>query len=127
MNAGVLEQVVSLAKWLRCDYYWPDLSAAIDLLFGPPEAINDADMEFFTAVRAQVDVVRLANECKYDAAKGIPKPLNTALTRWGTVMGAGSFAFVHHKMLAFGIIKKGHMADWMCEFGLQWRSSPQKG
>ena len=105
LNAGLLEQVVSLAKWTRCDWYWPDMSAAIDLLFGPPEAINDADMKFFTDVRAQVDVNRLARECKYEAAKGIRKPSNTALTRWGTVMGAGSHAFVHHKLLAFGIIK----------------------
>ena len=105
LNAGLLGQVVSLAKWLRSDYYWPDLSAAIDLLMRGLETIVDADMEFFTGVRAEIEVGRLARKCKYDVAKGVRKPFNTALTRWGTTMGSGSHAFLHHEMLAFAIIQ----------------------
>jgi hypothetical protein len=106
LNAGLLEQVVSMAKWLRCDYYWPDIFAAIQLLLGPIEDINEADMQFFTAVRSQINVQRLASQCKYDVvAKGVRKPLATAVTRWATTTAFASYAFRHHQLLAFAILK----------------------
>ena len=109
-NAGLLEQGVSLTKFCKCQYYFPDLSAAIEHLFCPEKELIDNDLDFVVQVRkvlelAKIDLTALQQRCNYDVKKGLRAPVSAAPTRWGTSLGAQTYSFESHPLLAYAMIK----------------------
>ena len=108
LNEGLLDQVVSFAKFCSSDFFWPKISAVIDRLMGYQSKsvqIQDTDTEFLAGVRARVDLGELAKRCKYNVASGACAPVTVGRTRWATTFGAMSYAFWYAPLLAFAKIK----------------------
>ena len=104
-NAGLLEQGVSLTKFCKCQYYFPDLSAAIEHLFCPEKELIDNDLDFVVQVRkvlelAKIDLTALQQRCNYDVKKGLRAPVSAAPTRWGTSLGAQTYGFESHPLFS---------------------------
>jgi hypothetical protein len=106
LNKDILLIAVSLTKYLRCEYHWPGLCAAMNHLLKPEEAAKiDSMTDFFKTVLASIDKDELMKQCGFDEKRGAAPPVIAALTRWGTAFGSLSYLFKNRKLIAFAMIR----------------------
>ena len=103
LNADILHQAVSFTKFLRCDYHWPQIKAAINHLLKRHKD-DEARIEFYQKIRDLIDAEKLILRCHFDEDKGAEMPVVAALTRWGTTLKALSNLFRKHPIYACALI-----------------------
>ena len=103
LNADLLHQAVSFNKFLRCDYHFPQLKAAMNALLKRLKE-GETRPEFFQKILDKVDAAALISLCHFDEEKGAEKPVVAALTRWGTTLACLSNMYRKHRIYAFAII-----------------------
>ena len=103
MNADILHQAVSFTKFLRCDYHWPQIKAAINHLLKRLKD-GEARIEFYQKILDLIDAAKLILRCRFDEDKGAEMPVVAALTRWGTTLKALSNLFRKHPIYACALI-----------------------
>ena len=88
LNADILHQAVSFNKFLRCDYHFPQLKAAINHLLKRLKE-GETRLDFYQKILDRIDAAMLIVRCRFDVDKGAKMPVIVAMTRWGT-----TFAFL---------------------------------
>lgn len=106
LNKDLLQQAVSLTSYLRCEYYWPRLCAAVNHFLLPREAEKiDAETDFFKTLREAIDQDELMKQTGFDKEKGAAPPVIAALTRWGTAFGALSYSFKNRRLILLAMMR----------------------
>ena len=117
LNNGLFSQVQATAACIKNLFVWMPMKTAIDLLLGgvaehENPGRNSLDTEFYDQTRLKIQEQRgvtldaVREEVAYDSVKGISEPSTCIDIRWGTVANSASDLLRHHRVYAFGMIKR---------------------